>query len=60
MTVPEAAVNKKSDFPAGEQQVWAARKVPAMQPEPVAEPVRDFPYRNFRFCFLSPDPAHDL
>jgi hypothetical protein len=48
MPVPEAPVNHKNRSVARENNVWLARKVAAMQPVAVSEPMKDAPDGKFR------------
>jgi hypothetical protein len=52
MLMPEASMNENR-FPAGRKdQVWLSRKVFAVQPESVAQPVEHPPQQKFRGCVL--------
>ena len=60
MVVPKAPVDKDYLAVFWEDDVWAARQVADMQPEPEAQPVRRAPDNLLRRRVTAVDAGHDL
>lgn len=57
--VPKAAVDKESDAPSAEDDIRLARKVPGMEPKPVAHRVQEPANGHFRSRVPASDTAHE-
>lgn len=60
VNVPEAALDVDDLAELGEHQVQRARQVPAVQPEAVAEPVREPADKDLRRRVTRPHRRYDL
>lgn len=59
MTMPEAAVHKDRNPPTPEDDIGLSRKVPRMQPKPVAHRVQELANGHLRAGIASPDASHE-
>lgn len=60
MLMPETAMDKNDGAMLGQDNVRPARKRCDIDPEPVAQAVKDAPNCELRRCVTPPDPRHDL
>lgn len=58
MVVPKASMDEDDRLLAGQYDIGAAGKVAPMQPEAVAEAVKQPPYGQFRRCVAALDSPH--
>lgn len=59
VTVPEAAMDEDDHSPRGEYDVRATREIAPVQPEPVAQTMKQAPHGQFRLRVLASDAAHE-
>ena len=60
MAMPKASMDKQNDLTAGKYNIRAPRKIAPMQSKPVAQPMRQLSYRDFRLRLLAGNAAHYL